>query len=388
MKSCRFVLAGLLAAILLLTACEQREDYTNNAVSPESSGQEESVPSAVGKEEASPEESSQDENSTPESSSQLEEDAGQDDVEDRIAAAARQVTDAIVGTHDFTEEGMVPWTDDRQAANFLLMLGFEAAGSEEDSLYSYFFRYDGENCLHIDASAANWIPVRTLGLPEDWAFDPVGMAVEYDSEAEEYVTGGGFDLGSGWQAENRSVAIEENDDLRVTTVTVDFTAAPGFPDAISHVSGQMVYTLQPHYNVPYLQLEEVIISEAPRDFDLIVPGLPSAASLRWYDAAAGYEFTTEDSDTIQQVYELMRDLVIYADTPSTDFSDAAGLRYGCFTLVEFYGPEMEDPFLTVKLQPFSVEWQGETYGPWATENEYAIAGQLAELWKANSRLWN
>ena len=49
---------------------------------------------------------------------------------------------------------------------------------------------------------------------------------------------------------------------------------------------------------------------------------------------------------------------------------------------------MEEPFLTVKLQPFSVDWQGQVYGPWATENEVAIARQLVELWKENSGLWH
>ncbi len=392
MKVWRFT-AILLAAALLLSACAQRGGSTSSTSAPESSNQAAVIPdekttdleSTAWEHTAASEAAVSEDPSVPKSAAPSE--TEQSDELQRIAATACLVTDAVVGTHNFTEEGMVPWTDDRQGINFLLTLAFGVAGSGEETLYSPFFYYDEEKLLHISATGADRVPIRTLGLPEDWTFDPEGIAVDYDPDAEEFVTAGGFGLGSGWQVEERSATVQDNGGPP-TTVTVDFTARPGLPNAIDHVSGRMTYTLQPGDNIPYLALEEIAITEAPRGFDLLVPSLASTASLRWYDAATGYEYTTEDSDAIQPVYELLRELIIYADTPATAFPDAAQLQNGCFTLLEFYDPEMEEPFLTVKLQPFSVDWQGQVYGPWATENEVAIARQLVELWKENSGLWH
>ena len=394
MKVCPLA-AVLLAAALLLSGCGQRGGPADPASSaPEAAAV--SEPAASSSEAAStpaPASEGSSASAAPESASQAEsapaEPAGQpDDMEARIAATACLVTDAFVGTHTFDETGLVPWTDDRQRVNFLLALAFGVAGSGEETLYSPFFYYDGERLLHISATGADRVPIRTLGLPEDWTFAPQGIAVDYDPAAEEFVTAGGFGLGSGWQVEERSATVQDSGGPS-TTVTVDFTARPGLPNAIDHVSGQITYSLQPGDNIPYLAMEEFVLTEMPAGFDLVVPGLDSTTSLRWLDAATGYEYTTQDQGVIQQVYQLLRGLIIYRDTPATGYPEADQLQNGCFTLLEFYGPGMETPHLVVKLQPFSVEWpgRGEAVGPWATENEAAVAAQLVELWKADSSLW-
>ena len=378
----RKCLAAALSAVLLLAACGQGESAVSLNTPPASSSQGEGAVSSPEEESASSAGEESAASSQPPAAPGAEE-----ETDARILAAARQLTDAIVATHAFTEEGMTPWTDSAyEGRNFLLWLGFAVAGAQEESLYSHFFSYDEEYYLHIDADAAGRIPRQALGLGEDWAFDVSGMpAVEYDPEAREYVTGGGFGIGSGWQAEELAAAWSGEGDSRIV---VEFTARPGLPNAIDHVSGQMDYSLQAGATVPYLRLESVTVAEAPRDFDQILPGLAPTARIRWYDAATGYESATEDAGMISQVYELLRELIIYPDTPSSEFPDAAQLSQGAFTVLEFYGPGTEEPFLTVKLQPFSVTQQGGTDGPWATENERAIAARLVEVQNANPDLWH
>ena len=369
MKVCPLA-AVLLAAALLLPGCGQRGGPADPASSaPEAAAVSEAASFSEAASTPEPASEGSSAPAAPEPASQAEsapaEPAGQpDDMEARIAATACLVTDAFVGTHTFDETGLVPWTDDRQGVNFLLTLAFGVAGSGEETLYSPFFYYDGERLLHISATGADRVPIRTLGLPEDWTFDPEGIAVDYDPAAEEFVTAGGFGLGSGWQVEERSATVQDS-------------------------GGPSTYSLQPGDNIPYLVMEEFVLTEMPAGFDLVVPGLDSTASLRWLDAATGYEYTTQDQGVIQQVYQLLRGLIIYRDTPATGYPEADQLQNGCFTLLEFYGPGMETPHLVVKLQPFSVEWpgRGEAVGPWATENEAAVAAQLVELWKADSSLW-
>ena len=67
---------------------------------------------------------------------------------------------------------------------------------------------------------------------------------------------------------------------------VEFTARPGLPNAIDHVSGQMDYSLQMGATVPYLRLELVTVAEAPRDFDQILQQ-PAGLLLMDHDCTSG-----------------------------------------------------------------------------------------------------